>query len=335
MKVLVTGGAGSVGRVVTAHLVESGHEVAVAGRRAGLSIPGADYRPCDITDPRSLEPQMAGLDAVVHLAAVAAPSRASSEELFRVNCTGTFNVYQTAAASGVRRVVSASSINAIGRFFGVKDEDPAYFPVDEELPPFTTDAYSFSKQIVEEIARYFWRRDGVSGTCLRFPYVYEPTPEGLKWAEGQVRWARRIYAGLLEKSPEERRETVQAVFSLRRKILRRRGMENPDVPRRFAGDDLHGMVNRRHNFWTYLDGRDAAQAVDRSLTGSYEGAHVLFITDSHNNVGLPTRRLAELFYPRVGLWKRNVEGTESLVSIDRARKLIGYAPQHSLRRFHR
>ena len=47
--------------------------------------------------------------------------------------------------------------------------DIEYFPIDEAHPDFTTDAYSFSKRILEETAAYFWRREAISGVQLRFP----------------------------------------------------------------------------------------------------------------------------------------------------------------------
>jgi nucleoside-diphosphate-sugar epimerase len=45
------------------------------------------------------------------------------------------------------------------------------------IPAITTDPYSFSKQIMEEIGAYFWRREGLSSVFLRLPGVYEVTEE--------------------------------------------------------------------------------------------------------------------------------------------------------------
>ena len=344
MKVLVTGGAGSIGRTTVAHLAERGFSVRAVGRRPGLTVEGAEYRTCDVTDFDSLAPVMRGMDAVVHLAAVRAPYLAAGQEIFRANCSGTFNVYQAAAQAGIRRLVTASSINAVGRFFGVRDRDPEYFPIDEELPPFTTDAYSFSKQTLEETGRYFWRREGISGACLRFPYVYEPTADHLARIEEGVRRSQEILRELFAMGESKRRERVRAVLAFREEILSRRAMESPGLygtgGRREAGRSTPAdqenllLMSSRHNFWTYLDGRDAAQSVERSLAGDYRGCHVLFINDSHNNAGVPSRRLADVFYPEVTGWKRELVGTESLVSIDRARELLGFEPQYSVSRFY-
>ena len=87
-----------------------------------------------------------------------------------------------------------------------------------------------------------------------------------------------------------------------------------------------------HNFWTAVDERDSAQAIEKSLTGSYEGCHVLFVNDRVNRTGLPSQALLDLFYPGVPA-KQPIEGQRVLVSIDRARALLGYEPEFSVDRF--
>ena len=62
-----------------------------------------------------------------------------------------------------------------------------YFPIDEQHPTFTTDSYSFSKQVMEEIGAYFWRREGISSVLLRLPGVYEIRAERLdRWRVGRA-----------------------------------------------------------------------------------------------------------------------------------------------------
>jgi hypothetical protein len=85
----------------------------------------------------------------------------------------------------------------------------------------------------------------------------------------------------------------------------------------------------RTDFWAILDSRDAAQAIEKSVTADYEGAHALFISDSQNSVGLPSRDLVTYCFPDVKKWKHPVKGSETLVSIDKARSLIGFEPEYS------
>ncbi len=151
MHILVTGGIGIVGKAVVARLVEKDYRVRVIDRKSAAQAPGAEYRPCDINDYAALRQAVHGCDAVVHLAALPRPCDGPGGEVFRINAAGTFNVFQAAAEEGIRRVVQASSINALGYFYGVRDFPLQYLPVDEEHPGPTTDAYSFSKEIDEQI----------------------------------------------------------------------------------------------------------------------------------------------------------------------------------------
>jgi len=172
MNVLVTGGTGTVGRRCVARLVRAGHSVRVIGLDENLEIDGPEFRRCDITDYKAVREQVKGIDGVVHLAAI--PNPAGGTAIFHINCTDTFNVYQAAAEEGMKRVVSASSINALGFNFGVKAFQLYYFPIDEKYPQQTTDAYSLSKKILEGTTEYFSWRDGISDVCLSLPAVRDP-----------------------------------------------------------------------------------------------------------------------------------------------------------------
>jgi hypothetical protein len=84
-----------------------------------------------------------------------------------------------------------------------------------------------------------------------------------------------------------------------------------------------------HNFWTTLDARDSAQAIEKSLVAEYDGSHPLFVNDSLNTVGVPSRDLARLFFPEVRRLGA-LEGEASLVSIGLARELIDFEPEHPM-----
>ena len=88
------------------------------------------------------------------------------------------------------------------------------------------------------------------------------------------------------------------------------------------GDGWYAMMNRV-NFFTCLDERDSAQAIEKGLLGSYEGHHPLFVNDDQNWTGIPTRTLIDLFYPDVTRFKKTFSGTDTLVNIDRAPATAG------------
>jgi nucleoside-diphosphate-sugar epimerase len=331
MDVLVTGGTGNVGRAAVARLVAHEHHVRVIGRTGDVAIEGAEYRVCDISNFDRLRQQVRGMQAVVHLAAIPHPSLAPGQEIFRVNCTGTYNVFRAAADEGIHRVVVASSINALGFYFGVKSFPIRYLPIDEAHSTCTTDPYSFSKQTLEAIASYFWRREGISSICLRLPAVYEGEGEGWNLLLEFVSRCQRDTEDLLAMPHERQRARVREIIERTEELRAERhweqpltdyGMHLPDAP----------LIFGRSNFFTSIDARDSAQAIERGLLGTYEGSHPLYVNDLQNCVGIESEALARLFFSDVEQRSRPLTGTEALVSVDAAQTLIGFEPQHSIAR---
>jgi len=339
MKILVTGGIGSVGRGTVARLLRHGHQVSVidwlpeAEVAADVrdEIDGATYRQVDITDFESLAPHFTEMDAVVHLAAFPHPAGATEVELFRVNCTGAFNVYRAAADAGIGRVVSASSINALGYNYGIKPFPIRYFPIDEDHPSFTTDPYSFSKQVLEEIADYFWRREGISGVCLRFPGVMRRSSP---WAARMGEFAKlrqQAFETLMALPEGERRARIDELIAAADARRAQRPAERPwtGPPHHHRGElppPERMLMFGRDDFWAIIDAEDAAQAIEKGILAEYEGSHPLFVNADVNSAGVPTRVLADLYFPEVTTWRREVNGQRALVSIERARELIGFEP---------
>jgi len=333
MQILLTGGSGSVGKAVVERLAGAGYAVRVIGRRAGVSVTGAEYRQCDVNDYAGLRETLRGCKAVVHLAAIPNPGQTTPEEIFRVNVQGTFNVFQAAAEEGIQRIVQASSINATGQFYGIKPAPLHYLPIDEEHPVSGSDAYSFSKHMIEEIGDYFWRREGITSLALRLPWV---TPAGMHESiEQRRRSLLTLVEQLLARAPEERRAWFDAAWQAYNDFRARRPYEQPGAVRDYlAGladeqrDQLTAMSNRV-NFFTMLDERDSAQAVEKGLSAAVSGSHTLFINDRLNWTGVKTRVLADLFYPDVSTFKKPLAGYESLVSIEQAQALIGFEPAYT------
>ncbi|MBK8136760.1 MAG: NAD(P)-dependent oxidoreductase [Chloroflexi bacterium] len=335
MRVLITGGAGLIGKAITSYLQERGWDIHIIDVAVDPELPGATYSVCDILDFDGVRAQMHGCDAVVHMAALRNPYYAPGQDVYRVNTAGTFNVFEAAAREGIRRVVQASSINAIGCMWNTTDFSPRYLPIDEDHPGVTTDPYSFSKQQIEEIGAYYWRRDGISSTALRFPGITEA-----KAYRSPQYWERRSrtrsYLDEFAALPDAERDALLA--EVRRQSLAWRAGRPMEYPAKSAGippaDNLETFVWRaytfdRANLWASMDERDAAQAVEKSLTADFSGAHTMFVNDSHNWLDYETNALARLFFADVREWKRPLTGSESLVSIERARNIIGFEPRYS------
>jgi nucleoside-diphosphate-sugar epimerase len=84
---------------------------------------------------------------------------------------------------------------------------------------------------------------------------------------------------------------------------------------------------RRWNLWGYVDARDVAQAARRALTADVDGAPICIIAAADTVMPQPSAELMAAVFPDVPL-RRSVEGRETLLSIDRARDLLGYEPAH-------
>jgi len=103
-------------------------------------------------------------------------------------------------------------------------------------------------------------------------------------------------------------------------------MEPPDYARFPTWQD--DPLARKWNLWGYVDARDVAQAVRRSLEADVTGAEVAIIAAADTCMRRDSAGLLAEVYPNVPL-TRPIEGRETLLAIGHARELLGYAPDHS------
>jgi nucleoside-diphosphate-sugar epimerase len=87
---------------------------------------------------------------------------------------------------------------------------------------------------------------------------------------------------------------------------------------------------RKWNLWSYIDARDAAQAVRKSIEAPIKGAEVFIIANADTVMTTPITQLVAQFFPNVP-WRREVGPVGSMFSIEKARHLLGYEPQYSWR----
>ena len=174
MKVLITGGSGNLGRYVVEEMKSHGHEVAVFDAKEPRDK-SVKFIKGDLLKLADLESACRGIEAVIHLAAIANPTLAEHEIVFNVNVMGTFNALEASMKCKVRRFVLASSDSTLGFLFRVNPPlIPQYLPVDEGHPLETEDPYGLSKQVGEEVCLMFTRRYGIETVCLRICFVWFP-----------------------------------------------------------------------------------------------------------------------------------------------------------------
>ncbi|HEX8770244.1 MAG TPA: NAD-dependent epimerase/dehydratase family protein, partial [Acidimicrobiales bacterium] len=147
MKLLVLGGAGYIGSIVAAHLLEGGHDVTVGDNLSkghfDAVADGATFVEVDLLDAPELAGVVDGHDAVLHFAALSLVGESVEEPLryFRTNVAGTLNLLDALRATGVGRLVFSSTAAVYG--------DPEVVPIDEDAPTRPTNPYGASKLAVD------------------------------------------------------------------------------------------------------------------------------------------------------------------------------------------
>ncbi len=88
--------------------------------------------------------------------------------------------------------------------------------------------------------------------------------------------------------------------------------------------------SRHWNLWTYIDARDGAQAVELALKSDLKGAHVFGIANADSVMSRSNDDLLDEVFPGTER-KRKFTANESLISIDKAREMLGYEPKYPWR----
>ncbi len=332
MRVIITGGAGNVGTAVTKHLVKNGFEVRVLGIDVTSNLTDVDYVQCDIMHIAALSKHMAGFDAIVHLAAIPSPLPTTGEEVFKINVAGTFNVYEAAERLGIKRIVQASSINALGGFWGNQEHEPQYLPMDEAHPLFTTDPYSFSKEIVEDIADYYWRRSSITSLSYRLPAVWKVDymqSNDFKDKNDKKLAAIVDFMSESEATRNERHSALKEAVSVYRKQLRFEfaNFNNFDADGISSDPLWMPYAFDRLNYCAFITDEDSALAFECGLTADIEGSYPLFINHHKNWYNYDSQILVQALLPEVGQFTKEIQGTDTLVSINKARALINFQPE--------
>ena len=305
MKILVTGGSGTIGGYVLRELLRAGHEVTCYSRNAPL-VEAVSFVAGDIMDSARLKEACQGHSAVVHLAAVPGPRRASPEQMINVNVVGTVNVLEAALHARIEKVVFASSGAASGFSFQQHEIVPRYLPIDEEHPAEPHDEYGLSKLLAEVTCKRYSDALGLRTLCLRINHNWYIDREGASlairggWAKGltiEDLWTKRYRKCILE--PEGTYPTP-----------------GPPPPRNLL--------------WAVTDARDAAQAF-RLAVEDGKVLHGVFAINGDDTCSLlTTRELITRYYPNVPL-RTPLDGYDSLVSHQKATRLLGYRPRYTWR----
>ena len=161
MRILVTGGAGYIGSIVSAELLRAGHQVIVYddlrhGHR-GAVPQSAEFIVGEVGEREALGLafQQHRPEAVMHFAALieAGESMRSPERYFRNNTASSLTLLECMLQHGCKRLVFSSTAALYG--------NPERTPIEEDAPLVPANAYGESKLLVERMLAWFHRIHGL------------------------------------------------------------------------------------------------------------------------------------------------------------------------------
>lgn len=196
--VLVTGGLGYIGSHVVPALLDRGWRVRILDNRYRndpavaeelAAMDDVEVVEGDVRYRYVVDRCMNGVEAVVHLSAVCInKSISDGTESLDVNLMGTQHVMESAAQTGVRRLVYASSASVYG--------NPTSLPMREDDPPAPLTPYCIAKLAGEQLLDYHGRRSRLAWLALRFFNVYGPgQPTDAYYTSVVLTFLRRLAAG--------------------------------------------------------------------------------------------------------------------------------------------
>ncbi len=159
-KLVLTGACGRLGTCLREPLSKLCDELVSTDIEAAPDslFPGESFVQADLGDLDAMVEISKGADMIVHFGAIA--DERPFDVLLKPNFLGAYNVWEAAHINGVRRVVYASSIHAVGMH---KKTD--FIGIDAPLKPDTF--YGLAKCFAENLASLYWDKRGIEAVCLR------------------------------------------------------------------------------------------------------------------------------------------------------------------------
>lgn len=159
-KIVLTGAAGRLGSYLREPLSEMCETLLSTDISEDIGALGANetYVRADLAKMEEVAPLLEGADMVVHFGAIV--DEAPFEELLGPNFVGAYNVWEAASRHGVRRVVYASSIHAVGMY-------PKTQAIGIDVPHRPDTFYGLAKCFAEDLGRMYWEKRGLECVCLR------------------------------------------------------------------------------------------------------------------------------------------------------------------------
>ena len=172
---LITGAAGRLGSELRRGLAPLARRLRLADVADIKDVqPNEEAVICDLAHEAAILQLTQGVDAIVHFGGV--PLERGWDEILNANIRGSYHIYEGARKHGVKRVVYASSVHAIG-YHALEDQ------IDANAPHRPDGLYGLSKCFVEDLGRLYWDKFGIETAALRiFSSFPEPADRRMLWS---------------------------------------------------------------------------------------------------------------------------------------------------------
>jgi uronate dehydrogenase len=174
-RILLTGAAGRLGTELRRGLAPLCQRLRLADRKALQDLAASEEAlTFDLADQDAVLAACKDVDAIVHFGG--APMERPWAEVLDSNIRGGYHIYEAARKQGVRRVIFASSVHAVG-YQRLEDQ------IDAEAPHRPDGLYGLSKCFVEDLGRLYWDKFGIETVALRiFSSFPEPADRRMLWS---------------------------------------------------------------------------------------------------------------------------------------------------------
>lgn len=166
-KIVLTGACGNLGNALRDPLSKMADELVstdIAEAPATL-LPNERFQRADLAEMDQVAPLLEGAEMVVHFGAYV--DEGPFEKLLGPNYIGAYNIWEAAHRHGLRRVIYASSIHAVGL-------EATNAGIDTDTPHRPDTFYGLAKCFAEDLGRMYWEKRGLEAVCLR---ILSCTPE--------------------------------------------------------------------------------------------------------------------------------------------------------------
>lgn len=159
-KLVLTGAGGRLGSYLREPLSKMCDELVSTDWVEDIDTlyPGESYFKADLGSLEQMEAVLEDADMVVHFGAIG--DEAAWDAILHSNIIGAYNVWEAAARKGLRRVVYASSIHAVGMY-------PKTQRIDTEVPHRPDTYYGLAKCFAEDLGSLYWDKKGIESVHLR------------------------------------------------------------------------------------------------------------------------------------------------------------------------